>query len=96
MFSLCNSGQEAATADQSIMYLSRFFSCLEITGAAEEVDLGVMAMLCKAKVVKELQTTELLAPKRPWSRAMAAAFTHFITFSAEKAAQENQPVTAAV
>jgi hypothetical protein len=78
------------------MFLSRFFSCLDIQGAAGEVDCGVMAKLFKTGVLKELQTSELLAAKRPWSRAMATALSHFVTFRSEQAAQDNLPVTSVV
>ena len=89
-----DTGQTATSAHGTIKYLSRLFHCLEITGASEDADCGVLAGLFHTKTLKQLQATELLSPKLPWTRHMASALSHFITFRAEQAAQQRMHVTA--
>ena len=76
------------------MYVSRLFDCLDISGGTDPEELGVAAKLFYAKVLRQLQATELLAPKRTWSRAMSHAMSHYIAFKAEEAAHRHFPATA--
>ena len=84
-------GQEAKTADQSVMYVSRMLNCFEISDEFDPEDLGVLAKLFHTKMLRQLQVTELMSPKNPWSRAMSQAFTHYINFKAEECAHRPIP-----
>ena len=92
---LCSgSGQSAETAKETLRCLSRFYDCLEVEGGAEVGDLGVLAKVYYAKVLRWMQATQLLAPRLPWSRDMQAAISHYALYKVEEATQSLMPKTA--
>ena len=70
-----------------MMHIARLWDCIEVEGDFKGLELGVMAELYCTKIMKTLQTTQLLAPARPWSRAMHTAVSHFVAFMADEARQ---------
>jgi hypothetical protein len=74
-------------------HVARLFDCIEVEGDFEGLELGVMSEMFNAKTLKTLQTTQLLAPARPWSRAMQTALSHLVAFKADEARQAVMPVT---